>query len=65
MNNNQLIKNWKDLSIRFKSSNEETELLDMFLICVGETEVMIGDKKEPVVVFYQGYDQKGSPAFFF
>ena len=64
MNNNQLIKKWKDLSIRFKSSKEEIPLITMFMLCCGETEIKIGKEKEKVVIFYQGAGQ-GSPACFF
>ena len=38
---------------------------DLFLICVGESEIDVDGKKELVVSFFQGYDEKGSPAVFF
>ncbi len=65
MTNLYLIKNWHSLGIKFKSSKETSSLSDMFLICVGETELDVSGIKERVVAFYQGYDEKGSPAVFF
>ncbi len=65
MTNQHLIKNWQSLGIKFKSSKETSSLSDLFLICVGETEIDVGGTKERVVTFYQGYDEKGSPAVFF
>jgi len=65
MNNQQLIKKWKDLSIEFKSSKKVIPMTDMFLLCPGEVVVNVGGGEEKAVVFYQGYDEKGSPATFF
>ena len=65
MTNQHLIRNWHSIGIRFKTSKEVSSLSDLFLICVGESEIDVGGKKELVVVFYQGYDDKGRPAVFF
>ena len=65
MTNKHLIKNWRSIGIKFKSSKEISSLSDLFLVCVGETELDVSGKKELVVTFYQGYDDKGSPAVFF
>lgn len=65
MTNRQLIKKWRELQIEFKSSKETIPILQMFLVCVGETEIDVQGKKEVVVGFYQGYDSIGSPAAFF
>jgi len=65
MTNKHLIKHWREIAIRFKSSKEVSSLSDLFLICVGEMEIDVQGKKEPVVVFYQGYDVHGSPAILF
>ena len=65
MTNQHLIKNWHHFGIKFKSSKETTSLTDMFLVCVGETEIDVSGVKERVVTFYQGYDEQGSPAVFF
>ena len=65
MTNQQLIKRWRELRIKFKSSKEMTPMMEMFLVCVGETEIDVQGKKETVVGFYQGYDNSGSPAAFF
>ena len=64
MNNKQLTKRWKELSIRFKQSKEEIPLNTMFMLCCGETEIKVDNKPEVVVIFYQGADH-GSPAVFF
>lgn len=65
MTNNQLIKHWKNLSIQFKSSKKVTPLTDMFLLCVGEGVINVDGGEDKAVVFYQGYDEQGSPAVFF
>jgi len=65
MNNKQLIKKWKGLSIEFKSSKKVIPLTDMFLLCPGEGVINIDGGEDKAVVFYQGYDDKGSPAAFF
>jgi hypothetical protein len=65
MTNKELITNWRNLGIKFKSSKEIKSLNELFLICVGESEIDVGGKKELVVAFFQGYDDKGSPAVFF
>lgn len=54
MTNGQLVKSWKELAIKFNTSNEVTPLTDMFAICWGETETEIEKKKEKVVVFDAG-----------
>lgn len=65
MKNKHLIKNWRSIAIKFKSSGEVTPLSELFLLCVGESEIDVGGTKETVVAFFQGYDEKGSPAVFF
>jgi len=65
MNNKQLIKKWKTLSIEFKSKKTKTKMIDMFLLCPGEGVINYDGGEDKVVVFYQGYDDKGSPAVFF
>ena len=65
MTNKHLIRNWRSIGIRFKTSKEVSSLSDLFLVCVGESEIDVGGKKELVVAFFQGYDDKGSPAVFF
>jgi hypothetical protein len=65
MTNKHLIKNWRKIAIRFKSSQEVTSLSELFLVCVGESEIDVEGKNELVVAFFQGYDEKGSPAVFF
>jgi len=56
---------WRELKIKFKSSKEIKNLNELFLVCVGETEIDVQGKKEIVVGFYQGFDEKGSPAILF
>ena len=58
MTNKELITNWRNLGIKFKSSKEIKSLNELFLICVGESEIDVGGKKELVVAFFQGYDDK-------
>lgn len=65
MTNKEIIKNWKTLKIKFKSEKKPVPLLEMFLVCVGETDIDVNGTKETVVGFYQGYDDKGSPAVLF
>lgn len=65
MTNLVLIKDWKTLSIKFRTSKEVTPLVEMFLICCGETVIDVGGKDETVVIFYQAYDDKGSPSAMF
>ena len=65
MTNKQLIKRWKDLSIKFNSEKIPKPMTDMFLVCCGETVLSVGGGEEKVIIFYQGYDEKGSPAVFF
>ena len=65
MTNKHLIRNWQSIGIRFKTLKEISSLSDLFLVCVGESEMDVDGKKETVVGFYQGYDEKGSPALFF
>ena len=65
MTNLVLIKDWKDLSIKFKSTKEITPLVEMFVICCGETIIDVGGKEENVVIFYQAFDEKGSPSVMF
>jgi hypothetical protein len=65
MTNQHLIRNWRSIGIKFKSSKEFTSLSDLFLVCVGETEIDVNGTKERVVTFFEAYDDKGSPAVFF
>ena len=65
MTNKYIVKNWKKLGIQFKSNKKIIPLTDMFLICPGEGMINIDGGEEPVVFFYQGYDEKGSPAAMF
>ena len=65
MTNQHLLKNWHSIGIKFKLSKEISSLAEMFLVCVGETEIDVSGVKERVVTFYQGYYEKGSPAVFF
>ena len=65
MTNKHLIRNWRSIGIQFKSTKEVSSLSDLFLVCVGESEIDVGGTKEIVVAFFQGYDEKGSPAVFF
>lgn len=65
MTNKHLIKNWRSLAIKFKASKEVIPLTELFLLCVGESEISVGNDKELVVAFYQGYSESGSPAVFF
>ena len=65
MTNKHLIRNWRSIGIQFKSTKEISTLSDLFLVCVGESEIDVGGTKELVVGFFQGYDEKGSPAVFF
>lgn len=65
MKNRHLIKNWRSLAIEFKSSKEIQPLAETFLICVGESQIDVDGTAEKVVGFFQGYDEKGSPAVFF
>jgi hypothetical protein len=65
MTNKQLIKKWKNLSIQFKSSKKIIPLSEIFLLCPGEGVITIDGGEEKVVFFYQGYDEKGSPAAMF
>ncbi len=65
MNNLQLIKRWKESAIKFKTSKEVIPLIEMFLVCCGETVINVGGKEETVVIFYQAYDDKGSPSAMF
>ncbi len=65
MTNLELIRKWKELKIKFKSSKESKSMLSMFIVCVGETEIDVEGKKERVIGFYQGFDEKGSPAALF
>ena len=65
MTNKELIQNWKTLKIKFKSEKKSIPMLEMFLLCVGETEIDVNGEKELAVAFYQGYDEKGSPAVLF
>jgi hypothetical protein len=64
MTNQEIEKKWKTLTIRFTNSGEVQSMNEMFLICPGEMNIDVGGKQETVVVFYQGYDTKGSPAIF-
>ena len=67
MTNRDLIVKWRELKIKFKSEKKSTPMMEMFLVCVGETEIDVQgqDKLERVVGFYQGFDEKGSPAVLF
>jgi len=65
MTNENLIKRWRTLSIQFKSNKTITPMMEMFLLCAGESEIDVEGKKESVISFYQGYDEKGSPVVFF
>ena len=65
MTNKHLIRNWRSIGIRVKTLKEVSSLSDLFLVCVGETELDVSGHKELVVTFYQGYDVQGSPAIFF
>lgn len=65
MTNIHLIRNWRSIGIRFKTSKEVSSLSDLFLVCVGESEIDVGGTKERVVAFFSAYDDKGSPAAFF
>lgn len=65
MTNNILIKEWRTLSIKFKTSKEVIPLVEMFLVCPGETKIDVGGKEETVVIFYQAFDDKGSPSAMF
>ncbi len=52
MTNLVLIKDWKNLSIKFRTSKEVTALVEMFLVCCGETVIDVGGKEETVVIFH-------------
>ena len=65
MTNRQLIKRWKNLSIRFNTTPLTRPLTEMFAVCWGEHEVEVNGKKEKVIVFDEGSDPKqGAPAVF-
>lgn len=63
MTNKSLIKNWKNLSLTFKTENLTKSLEEMFMVCWGETTIELEGKKMPVVVFDCG-GEMGSPALF-
>lgn len=63
MTNKSLVKNWKNLSLKFKTEGATKPLTDMFMICWGETPVELDGKKMSVVVFDCG-GEAGSPALF-
>jgi hypothetical protein len=63
MKNKDLIKNWKTLAIKFKTSGQVRNMTDMFLLCWGETDMDIDGKKEKAVVFDEG-GMQGAPALF-
>jgi hypothetical protein len=65
MTNEELIKNWKTLIVKFNSENDPIPMMEMFLFCSGETAIDVCGTIEIVVIFYQGYHDKGSPAMFF
>jgi len=65
MTNRDLMLRWRELKIKFKSEKKSTPMAEMFLVCVGETKIDVQDKIETVVGFYQGFDEKGSPAVLF
>jgi len=65
MTNRDLMTKWKELRIKFNSEKKPIPMLEMFLVCVGETEIDVQGKKEIVVGFYQGFDEKGSPTAMF
>jgi hypothetical protein len=65
MTNRDLMTKWKELKIKFKSEKKPIPMLEMFLVCVGETEIDVQGKKEIVVGFYQGFAEEGSPAYLF
>ena len=63
MTNKELIKGWKTLSIKFKTTGEIRPMTDMFLLCWGCTQMDVEGKKEETVVFDQGGTQ-GSQVLF-
>jgi|SRR5579862_7034662 len=65
MTNIHLIRNWRNIGIKFRKSKQTSSLSDLFLVCVGETEIDVDGKKERVVSFFAAYDTNGSPAVFF
>ena len=65
MTNEELIRDWKTLTIKFQSDETSITMLEMFLLCSGETIIDVNGTMESVVVFYQGYNERGSPAIFF
>ena len=62
MTNKELIDSWKTLSIEFNSGLTQ-KMVDMFLLCWGETKMDMEGNKESVVVFDQG-GEMGTPALF-
>ena len=65
MTNRDIMTKWKELKIKFNSEKKPIPMLEMFLVCVGETEIDVQGKKEIVVGFYQGFAEEGSPTALF